>query len=245
MKSPLEQFDIINVKLISILGIDFSFNNILIPFFLTLLFILLFIYIYINKLSIIPFHIQNIVENIYIFLISLIKQQTGSYGLFWFPYIFCLFNFILFSNLLSLIPFGIALTSHLILIFLLSCTTCISIFIIGLLRFNLKFLHIFIPQCPFVLLPVLIPIEIFSYLIRLFSLSIRLAANILAGHTLVHIIVTFILNLTKIDLIVSILFLIPLFLILVLEFGVALLQAYVFTVLVCIYLGDTKSAGAH
>jgi F0F1-type ATP synthase membrane subunit a len=68
-----------------------------------------------------------------------------------------------------------------------------------------------------------------------------LAANILAGHTLVHIIVTFILNLTKIDLILSILFLIPLFLILILEFGVALLQAYVFTVLVCIYLGDTKS----
>jgi F0F1-type ATP synthase membrane subunit a len=82
MKSPLEQFDIINVKLISILGIDFSFNNILIPFFLVLLFILLYIYIYINKLNIIPFHIQNIVENIYIFLISLIKQQTGSYGLF-------------------------------------------------------------------------------------------------------------------------------------------------------------------
>jgi F0F1-type ATP synthase membrane subunit a len=82
MKSPLEQFDIINIKLISILGIDFSFNNILIPFFLVLLFILLFIYIYINKLNIIPYHIQNIVENIYIFLISLIKQQTGSYGLF-------------------------------------------------------------------------------------------------------------------------------------------------------------------
>ena len=245
MKSPLEQFDIINIKLISLLGVDLSFNNILVPFSLILLFFLLYVYIYFDKLSIIPNYIQNIIENVYIFLISLIKQQTGSYGLFWFPFIFCLFNFILFSNLLSLIPFGIALTSHLILIFLLSCTTCISIFIIGLLRFNLKFLHIFIPQCPFVLLPILIPIEIFSYLIRLFSLSIRLAANILAGHTLVHIIVTFILNLTKIDLIVSILFLIPLFLILVLEFGVALLQAYVFTVLVCIYLGDTKSAGAH
>ena len=144
-----------------------------------------------------------------------------------------------------MIPFGIALTSHLILIFLLSSTIVISIFFIGLLRFNLKFLHIFIPQCPFVLLPILIPIEIFSYLIRLFSLSIRLAANILAGHTLVHIIVTFILNLTKIDLIVSILFLVPLFLILILEFGVALLQAYVFTVLVCIYLGDTKSIESH
>ena len=245
MKSPLEQFDIINIKLISLLGVDLSFNNILVPFSLILLFFLLYVYIYFDKLSIIPNYIQNIIENVYIFLISLIKQQTGSYGLFWFPFIFCLFNFILFSNLLSLIPFGIALTSHLILIFLLSCTTCISIFIIGLLRFNLKFLHIFIPQCPFVLLPILIPIEIFSYLIRLFSLSIRLAANILAGHTLVHIIVTFLLNVSKIDIIVSILFLVPLFLILILEFGVALLQAYVFTVLVCIYLGDTKSLGAH
>jgi len=241
MKSPLEQFDIINVKLISILGIDFSFNNILIPFFLILIFLIFFIYLFFNQLNIIPFYIQNIIENIYIFLISLIKQQTNFYGLFWFPFIFCLFNFILFSNLLSLIPFGIALTSHLILIFLLSCTTCISIFIIGLLRFHLKFLHIFIPQSPFILLPILIPIEIFSYLIRLFSLSIRLAANILAGHTLVHIIVTFLLNLTKVDIIISILFLVPLFLILILEFGVALLQAYVFTVLVCIYLGDTKS----
>jgi len=245
MKSPLEQFDIINIKFISLLGFDLSFNNILIPFSLILLFFLIYAYIYFDKFSIIPNYIQNIIENVYIFLISLIKQQTGSYGLFWFPFIFCLFNFILFSNLLSLIPFGIALTSHLILIFLLSCTTCISIFIIGLLRFNLKFLHIFIPQCPFVLLPILIPIEIFSYLIRLFSLSIRLAANILAGHTLVHIIVTFLLNVSKIDIIVSVLFLIPLFLILILEFGVALLQAYVFTVLVCIYLGDTRSLGAH
>ena len=147
--------------------------------------------------------------------------------------------------LLSLIPFGIALTSHLILIFLLSSTICISIFSIGLLRFNLKFLHIFIPQCPFVLLSILIPIEIFSYLIRLFSLAIRLAANILAGHTLVHIIVSFILNLTKTDIILSILFLIPLFLILTLEFGVALLQAYVFTVLVCIYLSDTEKLPSH
>lgn len=241
MKSPLEQFDIINIKLISIFGFDFSFNNILISFFLILFFLFVIIYIYYNKLNIIPYYIQNILEAIYSFLMSLIKQQTGSYGFFWFPFIFCLFNFILFSNLLSLIPFGIAITSHLILILLLSCTTCISIFLIGLLRFHLKFLHIFIPHCPFVLLPILIPIEIFSYLIRLFSLSIRLAANILAGHTLVHIIVTFILNLTKIDLILSILFLIPLFLILILEFGVALLQAYVFTVLVCIYLGDTKS----
>jgi ATP synthase subunit 6 len=113
------------------------------------------------------------------------------------------------------------------------------------MNYNLKFLHIFIPQCPFILSPILIPIEIFSYLIRLFSLAIRLAANILAGHTLVHIIVTFILNLMKIELILSLLVLIPLFLILTLEFGVAFLQAYVFTVLISIYLADSLKSPYH
>lgn len=245
MKSPLEQFDIINVKSLHTSVWDISFNNILVPLLLIIIMCVIYIYIFRNNYNIISNYFQNLFEQLYIFLINLIKQQAHQYGLFWAPFIYTLFTFILFCNLLSLIPFGIAITSHLILIFLLSSTICISIFIIGLLRFNLKFLHIFIPQCPFVLLPILIPIEIFSYLIRLFSLSIRLAANILAGHTLVHIIVSFILNLTKIDLILSILFLIPLFLILVLEFGVALLQAYVFTVLVCIYLSDTEKLGAH
>lgn len=245
MKSPLEQFDIINVKSLHTNVLDFSFNNILVPFLFVIVMVILFLFLYENKYNIISSYFQSIFEIVYSFLIGLIKQQAHSYGLFWLPFIYTLFNFILFCNLLSLIPFGIALTSHLILIFLLSSTICISIFIIGLLRFNLKFLHIFIPQCPFVLLPILIPIEIFSYLIRLFSLSIRLAANILAGHTLVHIIVSFILNLTKADIILSIIFLIPLFLILILEFGVALLQAYVFTVLVCIYLSDTEKLGAH
>jgi F0F1-type ATP synthase membrane subunit a len=82
MKSPLEQFDIINIKLISIFGIDFSFNNILISFFLILFFLFVVVFIYYNKLSIIPYYIQNILENIYAFLVSLVKQQTGSYGLF-------------------------------------------------------------------------------------------------------------------------------------------------------------------
>jgi len=245
MKSPLEQFDIINIKVLSTSFLDLSINNILVPFIFFIFLIVGTIWLFNNQFRIVPNYYQNLLENLYNFIINLIKQQAHEYGLFWFPFIFSLFNFILFCNLLSLIPFGIAITSHLILVFLLSSTIVTSIFCIGLLRFNLKFLHIFIPQCPFVLLPILIPIEIFSYLIRLFSLAIRLAANILAGHTLVHIIVTFILNLTKFDLILSILFLIPLFLILILEFGVALLQAYVFTVLVCIYLSDTEKLGHH
>jgi len=82
MKSPLEQFDIVNVKSISLLFIDFSFNNILLPLFLAIFFLLFFSYIFLKRLTIIPFYIQVIFENLYIFLIKLIKQQTGTYGLF-------------------------------------------------------------------------------------------------------------------------------------------------------------------
>ena len=245
MKSPLEQFDIINVKSFYSFFFDYSLNNIILPFFLLIVIIYFIIIFYIYNFKLIALYIQNLLELIFVFISMIVRQQAGIYGFYWFPFIFSLFNLILFCNLLSLIPFGIALTSHLILIFLLSSTICVSIFIIGLFRFNLKFLYIFIPQCPFILLPILIPIEIFSYLIRLFSLAIRLAANILAGHTLVHIIVSFILKIIKFDLLLSFFFLIPLFLILILEFGVAFLQAYVFTVLVCIYLSDTEKVGVH
>jgi len=246
MKSPLEQFDILNVKNFFGAINDFSFNSIMLPLLLIIIFFLIFLgFILLKNARIIPLNFQSILEIDYRFIISIIKQQAGIKGLSWTPFIFVIFNFILFSNLLSLIPFGIALTSHLIVILWLSITICISIFCIGLLNYNLKFLHIFIPQCPFILLPILIPIEIFSYLIRLFSLAIRLAANILAGHTLVHIIVTFILNVMKIEFILSLFVLIPLFLILTLEFGVAFLQAYVFTVLISIYLSDSLKSPYH
>lgn len=246
MKSPLEQFDILNVKNFFGAINDFSFNSIMLPFLLIIIFFLIFlVFILLKNARIIPLSFQSILEIDYRFIINIIKQQAGVKGLLWTPFIFVIFNFILFSNLLSLIPFGIALTSHLIVILWLSITICISIFSIGLLNYNLKFLHIFIPQCPFILLPILIPIEIFSYLIRLFSLAIRLAANILAGHTLVHIIVTFILNVMKVEFILSLFVLIPLFLILTLEFGVAFLQAYVFTVLISIYLSDSLKSPYH
>jgi F0F1-type ATP synthase membrane subunit a len=102
-----------------------------------------------------------------------------------------MFNFILLSNICGLMPLGIALTSYLILILYLSFTFCSTFFVLGLINQGLSFLKIFIPQSPLLLLLILIPIEIFSYFIRMFSLGIRLVANILAGHTLVYIIATF------------------------------------------------------
>jgi ATP synthase subunit 6 len=158
---------------------------------------------------------------------------------------FTVFNFILICNLLSLVPFGIAITSHIVLIIFLTITFCLSIFTIGLLTHKLKFLRIFIPECPLLLLPILIPIEIFSYFIRMFSLAIRLTANIFAGHTLVYIISSFILSVTSIKGLFFLVSVIPLLMIILLEFGVAFLQAYVFTILLCIYLSDSLIFPSH
>lgn len=160
MFSPLEQFDAI--KLFSIfLNFDISFFNILVP-------LCLVIFMFANSLNLlnglfklIPNIFQYIFESIIEFIFNLIKQQIGKEGYIYFPFIFTLFNFILFSNLLSLVPFGIALTSHIIVIMWLSLSTCLSIFILGLYIYNVQFLKIFIPECPFVLLPMLILIEYF------------------------------------------------------------------------------------
>jgi F-type H+-transporting ATPase subunit a len=184
------------------------------------------------------------IEYVYKFVLKILKRQAGKPGLALFPFLFTLFLFILMLNLLSLMPFGIAVTSHIVVILWLTVTVCTSIFVLGLLKHNIFFLQFFIPECPFVLLFLLIPIELFSYGIRMFSLAIRLAANILAGHTLVHIAASFVCFCVSTNFFLFF-FVFPLLLILVLEFGVAFLQAYVFVILVSIYISDSLSSPRH
>lgn len=251
MFSPLEQFDVVRVFNIYILNwinctnFDFSLTNVLIPLiYINICILILYIILKLN-LKLIPESWQLFFEFLYNFVLDILKQQVGPKGLIYFPFYFTIFNFVLLSNLLSLIPFGIALTSHLILILYFSITICLSIFLIGLIVHNLKFLRIFIPECPFLLLPILILIEIFSYIIRMFSLAIRLAANILAGHTLVYIISSFILNVSKLNIFFFFFLVIPLLAVLLLELGVAFLQAFVFTILLSIYLSDSLKGPVH
>jgi len=191
MFSPLEQFDLIGVIKIFIFGLDFSFLNGVLPFFVILCIYIYFLFFIKLKFKLLPDVWQIICETVYTFVFNIIDQQVGKKGYIYFPFVFIIFNFILLSNLLSLIPFGIALTSYIVLILFLSISICFFIFFLGLLTHNISFFKLFIPKCPFILLPILIPIEIFSYIIRMFSLAIRLAANILAGHTLVFIISSF------------------------------------------------------
>jgi ATP synthase subunit 6 len=237
MFSPLEQFDVIPLIFLSIGNYDLTFFNIFLPLLL-IIFILFILESYYINYKLIPSNIQFIFESIIEFIFGIIKNQIGKEGFLFLPFIFTIFLFVLIANLLSVIPFGIALTSHLIVTMWLSLSICSAIFVLGLLYNNLKFLKIFIPKCPLALLPILILIEIFSYIIRAFSLSIRLTANILAGHTLVNIISVFIVNTLTINILFSFLGFLGIFAILLLELGVARLQAYVMTILICIYLKD-------
>lgn len=142
-------------------------------------------------------------------------------------------------------PFGIALTSHIVITMFLALSLGLSIFLVGLVVNNIHFFKIFIPECPFALLPFLIIIEIFSYIMRCFSLAIRLSANLIAGHTLVYIISSFMLNVMAIRFWFFFFLIFLMAAILLLEIGVAFLQAYVFTILICIYLSDSLKTPGH
>ena len=237
MYSPLEQFDAIPLFNIYIYKYEFTILNIILPLII-IIFIFSGLKLFKNDYKLIPYNIQIIFENLIEFVLNIIKNQTTKEGYIFLPLVITIFLFVISANLLSVIPFGIALTSHLIITLWLSLSVYRSIFILGLKYKNIQFLKIFIPKCPLVLLPILILIELFSYIIRAFSLSIRLTANILAGHTLVNIISVFIVNTLNINLIFSFLGFIGLFAILILELGVACLQAYVMTILIRIYLKD-------
>lgn len=236
--SPLEQFAIIKLWGLYHNGFDISFLHILLPLVFLIFLVLLALEFFIRDFRLLPDFWQFLLELLYKFVMDIVIQQAGYRALVFFPFIFNLFIFILFCNFLSLVPFGIALTSHIILIFFLSCSLWLSVFSLGLLNHYLDFFRVFVPEAPFFVLFILIPIEIVSYAIRALSLALRLSANILAGHILVFIISNFIVNVSSLH---FLFFSVCVFLlmVLILELGVAFVQAYVFTVLFCIYLNDS------
>lgn len=238
--SPLEQFNIIPLILLVYMefDLDYSFTNILLPLVIVLIIVISVNFFYNKESLLIPSLFQYIVEGITEFILLVIKEQIGKNGYIFFPLLFTLFNYILLCNYISLLPMGIALTSHIVLTLYVSVSMCFSIFIFGLVENKFNFFKLFVPTCPFILMPMLICIEIFSYLLRSLSLAIRLSANILAGHTLVYIICMSIMSLTFIKLSYFILGLVIILPILILEMAIAFLQAYVYVVLLSIYIKE-------
>ncbi len=210
--------------------------------FLNLLICCFYFYSSLGKLTIIPQNQQNKVEIFYNFVASTAKQQLGYQGQQFFVFIFVLFLFIMVSNLLGMIPFSFTITSHIFQTFAFGLSVTIGITIIGFFYHGLNFFSLFLPSgAPKILAPLLIFIEIVSYVSRAFSLSIRLFANMMSGHTLLNIMTSFILKMFSKNFLFMLLSFFPFLIIsgiILLEMGIAILQAYVFMVLFCIYLND-------
>ena len=240
---PLDQFKIEPLIPIHIGGIDASFTNSAFFMVAAVLLASLLLIWGTRKRELVPGRWQSMAEISYEFIAGMIDDNVGHEGREYFPFIFTLFMFILLGNLLGLIPYGFTFTSHIIVTFAMAAVVFIGVTIIGIARHGWHFLGFFVPHgVPWVLLILLVPIEILSYLIRPFTLSIRLFANMMAGQTMLAIFAGFVAPLAILAAVpLKPLAVVPLgvdVLLIFLELLVAVLQAYVFTILTCLYLRD-------
>jgi F-type H+-transporting ATPase subunit a len=198
--------------------------------------------------AMVPGRMQSIVEMSYEFVANMVRENAGSDGQKFFPFIFTLFMFVLFANLFGMFPYAFTVMSHIIVTFALAMTVFIGVTLVGFAKNGLGFLKLFVPDgAPGALLPLVVLIEIISYLSRPISLSVRLFANLLAGHITLKIFAGFIITFVSTGSVLGIAgAILPMGMIVALtalEFLVAFLQAYVFTVLTCMYLSDALHPG--
>src|SRR5262245_29839140 len=189
-----------------------------------------------RKQAIVPGRWQSLCEGMYDFVSGLLKENVGNEGRKYFPFIFSLFMFILFCNLFGLLPGAFTVTSHIIVTAAMAIFVFVMVTLIGIIRHGFHFFTYFVPQgAPMWLVPIMIPIEILSYFIRPMSLSVRLFANMVAGHVMLAVIGGFVVAMGIWAGWIPLAFVTVLF---GLELLIACLQAYVFTILTCIYLHD-------
>lgn len=247
--SPLEQFEVIN--LISLNAPIFGYLNITITNLTFYSFIILILVISLhlafkgtgsNNTKLIPSHWSIALESSFASINAIVREQIGLRNEIYLPFIYSLFFFIIISNLVGNIPYSFAITTSIILSVGLSFTIFIGVTTIGLVKHGLHFFSFFIPSgTPLILVPLLVLIELISYLARALSLGVRLFANITAGHTLLKILSTFLYQLFSSSLIIAVFTLIPfsLFIALIgLELAVSVIQSYVFVLLTSSYIKD-------
>ena len=233
--SPLEQFEISPLIHLKPGGIDLSFTNSSLSMIITVAIITMFLTFSVKTRSIIPSRFQLLSELSYNFVASLLKDTIGNEGRKYFPLVFTVFMFVLVGNMVGMIPYSFTFTSHIIVTFALASVVFIGVTVLGFAKHGLRFFSFFvIPGLPWYMLPLLIPIDVISYLSRPISLSVRLFANMLAGHTLLKVFAGFVVSL-------GVAGFLPLTFIVALtglEILIAFLQAYVFAILTCLYIND-------
>jgi F-type H+-transporting ATPase subunit a len=239
--NPMEQFEVRPIVPLHIGPYDVSFTNQSLFMCLVVAAVTLFLTLAMSRRRLVPSRTQSMAEVSYEFVAGMIHSTMGDEGLVFFPFVFAIFMFVLFSNFLGLIPGAFTVTSQIIVTFALAATVILTVIVVGFARHGLGFFKLFVPKAPFLLLLLLVPIEIISFLTRLVSLSVRLFANMLAGHTMLAVFASFVIGLGAAGGILSLLSITPMFMIIfigALEMLVAFLQAYVFAILTCIYLNE-------
>lgn len=233
--NPLEQFEIKPLIPLHIGSVDLSFTNSSLFMTIGVVLVTLLVTLATRQARLVPSRWQSVAELSYEFVANMIQENVGKEGMRYFPFIFTLFMFVLAGNLIGMVPYTFTYTSHIIVTFGMAIVIFIGVTVIGLARHGFGFFKLFAPAgVPWLLLLLLVPIELISYFIRPFTLSIRLFANMLAGHAILVVFGGFVAGL-------GILGIAPLAMdvgFILLEFLVAGLQAYIFAILTCLYLND-------
>jgi F-type H+-transporting ATPase subunit a len=236
MSNPLQQFELHKIYELSIFGFDISFTNSSFAMIASVLLTCALLAYGARSLSVIPSRSQVFVEMIYFAISDTLKNNAGKKAEKFMPIIFSIFLFILSCNLCGMLPYSFTSTSHISITFALAAVVFILVTCIGFIHHGMHFLSLFLPSgVPLWLAPLLIVIELFAYLARPVSLSLRLAANMIAGHVLLKVLAGFMVVLPLFGKFLPMPFIVML---IGFEIFVAILQAYIFTILSCVYLND-------
>lgn len=240
---PLHQFQINPILQIVIAGYDVSFTNSALFMVIAVALIYALLVFGMSGRALVPGRLQSAAEMFYEFVANMVRDNAGHDARPYFPFVFAIFMFVLFGNLVGMIPFTFTFTSHIIVTFTLAATVFVFVTVLALMKHGLHFFSFFMPHgAPVALAPILIPIEVISYLMRPVSLSIRLFANMMAGHTMLKVFAGFtVLMISGLGALGLFVGLVPIAINVALtgfEFLVAFLQAYVFSILTCLYIRD-------
>ncbi len=245
--NPMHQFVIDRYYPLKIFGYDASFTNSALWMVMATTFVTALFLYSMQRATAVPNRLQSLSEVTYEFVANMVRQNAGDAGMKYFPVIFTIFMFVLSMNLIGMIPLpglgAFTVTSHIIVTFALAAFVFIGVTLIGIYKHGFGFLKLFVPSgVPIWLLPLITVIEIISYFTRPISLSVRLFANMMAGHTMLAVFGSFVVGLGIVGGWVPFIFMV---LLMGLEVLIAFLQAYVFAVLSCIYLNDALHASEH
>jgi F-type H+-transporting ATPase subunit a len=236
LPNPMHQFEIKRLVPFELFGFDASFTNSALYMVIAATLITLFTVYAMRGRALVPSRLQSVAEISYEFVANMVRQNVGTDGMKYFPFIFTLFMFVLALNMLGMLPYSFTVTSHIIVTFALAAFIFIAVTMLGFIKHGVGFLKFFVPSgVPVVMLPLLVIIELISYLTRPISLSVRLFANMMAGHTMLKVFGAFVVALGFLGGWAPLAFMVAFT---GLEILVAFLQAYVFAILTCIYLND-------